>query len=242
MDVRMSDVTQALSAVNLAGPRARDILVRLTDLDCSPESFTYLDAKQAPVAGVPCLLLRIGFVGELGYEMHFPAAYGQDLWDALLKAGEPEAIRPFGLEPQRILRLQKQHIIVGQDTDSESTPFGAAMPWAVKLDKDEDFIGKWALARASEHPAETALVGFTLSDGLVPTEGAVVLGDHGLAAGQVTSARRSRRLGHVIGMAWVPAALASDGASITIADNGSRLTGKVVTEPFYDPQGALLRS
>ena len=145
MDVTLTDITQSLSAVNLAGPRARDILARLTDLDCSPEAFTYLDAKQARVAGVPCLLLRIGFVGELGYEIHFPAAYGEDLWDALLKAGEPEGIRPFGLEPQRILRLQKQHIIVGQDTDSESTPFGAAMPWAVKLDKEEDFIGKWAL-------------------------------------------------------------------------------------------------
>ena len=75
MDVRLTDVTQALSAVNLAGPRARDILARLTDLDASPEAFTYLDAKQARVAGVPCLLLRIGFVGELGYEIHFPAAY-----------------------------------------------------------------------------------------------------------------------------------------------------------------------
>ena len=85
---------------------------------------------------MPCLLLRIGFVGELGYEIHFPAAHGEHLWDALLEAGAPYGIRPFGLEPQRILRLQKQHIIVGQDTDSESTPYGAAMPWAVKLDKE----------------------------------------------------------------------------------------------------------
>jgi sarcosine oxidase, subunit alpha len=242
MDVHLSDVTQALSAVNLAGPRAREILSRLTDTDCSAEAFSYLDARQARVAGVPCLLLRIGFVGELGYEIHFPAAYGEDLWDAVLKAGEGESIRPFGLEPQRILRLQKQHIIVGQDTDSESTPFGAAMPWAVKLDKDEDFIGKWALARVAAQPAETALVGFTLADGVVPTEGAVVLDGRGAAAGQVTSARRSLRLGRVIGMAWVPAALASDGASITIADNGSRLQGSVITEPFYDPAGELLRS
>jgi sarcosine oxidase, subunit alpha len=242
MDVNLSDVTQALSAVNLAGPRAREILSRLTDTDCSAEAFSYFDAGQARVAGVPCLLLRIGFVGELGYEIHFPAAYGEDLWDAVLKAGEGESIRPFGLEPQRILRLQKQHIIVGQDTDSESTPFGAAMPWAVKLDKDEDFIGKWALARVADQPAETALVGFTLADGVVPTEGAVVLDGRGAAAGQVTSARRSLRLGRVIGMAWVPAALASDGASITIADNGSRLQGSVITEPFYDPAGELLRS
>ncbi|MBV8990220.1 MAG: (2Fe-2S)-binding protein, partial [Solirubrobacterales bacterium] len=240
--VQMSDVTQALSAVNLAGPRARDVLARVTELDCSPEAFTYLDARQGRVSGAACLLLRIGFVGELGYEIHFPAAYGEDLWDALLEAGRPDGIRPFGLEPQRLLRLQKQHILVGQDTDSESTPFGAAMPWAVKLDKQENFIGKWALERAAEVPSETALVGFTLSDGRVPTEGAVVLDDRGGTAGQVTSARRSRKLGQVIGMAWVPAALASDGSTITIADNGAQLQGSVVTRPFYDPDGELLRS
>jgi sarcosine oxidase subunit alpha len=242
MNVHLSDVTQALGAVNLAGPRSREILGRLSDLDTSAEAFTYLDAKHARVGGVPCLLLRIGFVGELGYEIHFPTAHGQDLWDAILAAGRPEDIRPFGLEPQRVLRLQKQHIIVGQDTDSESTPYGAAMPWAVKLDKEEDFIGKWALAHAAEHPAETALVGFTLSNGRVPTEGAAVLDQAGVVAGQVTSARRSAVLDQVIGMAWVPAALATDGAHITIADNGSRLEASVTTAPFYDPEGELLRS
>jgi sarcosine oxidase subunit alpha len=242
MDVHLADVTQAVSAVNLAGPRSREILTRLTDLDCSPEAFSYLDARHARVAGVPCLLLRIGFVGELGYEIHFPAAYGEDLWDAILEAGAGEDIRPFGLEPQRVLRLQKQHIIVGQDTDSESTPFGAAMPWAVKLDKEQAFIGKWALAHAAEHPATTALVGFTLDNGHVPTEGAVVLDTLGHAAGQVTSARSSRQLERVIGMAWVPAELAQAGAPITILDEGSRRSASVVTEPFHDPSGKLLRS
>jgi sarcosine oxidase subunit alpha len=242
MDVTLSDVTQGLAAVNLAGPRAREILVRVTDVDCSPEAFAYLDSRQGRVADVNCLLMRIGFVGELGYEIHFPAAYGEHVWDALLEAGAPDGIRPFGLEPQRILRLQKQHIIVGQDTDSESTPFGAAMPWAVKLDKDEDFIGKWALARAAAEPGEFSLVGFTVADGVVPTEGAVVLGAGGTPAGQVTSARRSRQLGRVIGMAWVPADQAAGGATIAIADNGSRLTGTVITEPFFDPTGEVLRS
>jgi sarcosine oxidase, subunit alpha len=242
LDVHLSDLTQALSAVNLAGPRAREILSRLTDADCSAAAFGYLDSRQARVAGVSCLLMRIGFVGELGYELHFPAAYGEDVWDAILAAGAPEGIRPFGLEPQRILRLEKQHIIVGQDTDSESTPINAGMPWAVKLDKDQDFIGKWALARASEHLSETALVGFALPDGHVPTEGAVVLDERGIAAGQVTSVRRSRALDRVIGMAWVPAALAGAGTSIVIADNGRRLSAEVVTEPFHDPAGELLRS
>ncbi len=231
--VHLTDVTQGLGAVNLAGPRARETMAEVCDLDCSPEAFAYLDGKQAEVAGVPCLILRIGFVGEVGYELHFPAAHGEALWDALLATGA----RPFGLEPQRILRLQKLHILVGQDTDSESNPFAAAMPWIVKLDKEEDFIGRWALERFAEQPVETALVGFTVANGHVPTEGAVVL-----PAGQVTSARHSPQLGRVIGMAWVPAEQASDGQRITISDNGLKLEAEVVTRPFYDPDGEVLRS
>jgi len=238
IDARVTDLTQALCAVNLAGPRAREILSGLTDLDVSAAGFGYLDGKQATVAGVPALLLRIGFVGEVGYEIHFPSAYGEHVWDELVAAGA----RPFGLEPQRVLRLQKLHVIVGQDTDSESSPYGAAMPWIVKLEKDEDFIGRWALEHASEHPAETALVGFTMGNGHVPTEGAVVLAHNGGPMGQVTSSRRSRQLGAVIGMAWVPAALAADGATITISDEGARHSATVTTSPFFDPEGEVLRS
>ena len=238
IDARVTDLTQSLAAVNLAGPKAREILAQLSDADVSADAFAYLDSRQATVAGVPALLLRIGFVGEVGYEIHFPAAYGEHVWDALVAAGA----RPFGLEPQRVLRLQKLHVIVGQDTDSESTPYGAAMPWIVKLDKEEDFIGRWALEHAAEHPAETALVGFTMSNGHVPTEGAVVMAQNGGPMGQVTSARRSRQLGAVIGMAWVPAALAEDGATITISDEGARHAATVTTSPFFDPEGKVLRS
>ena len=242
LEVALSDVTQALAAVNLAGPRAREILAGLTEADCSPEAFAYLDARQGRVAGVNALLMRIGFVGELGYEIHFPAAYGEDLWNAILAAGREQGIRPFGLEPQRMLRLEKQHIIVGQDTDSESTPLSAGMPWAVKLDKQQQFIGRWALERAAQTPAETVLIGFTVEDGRLPTEGAVVIDRSGAIAGQVTSARRSERVGRVIGMAWVPSALAEDGQLITISDNGAMLSARVAREPFYDPAGELLRS
>ncbi|MGH2873068.1 MAG: aminomethyltransferase family protein, partial [Solirubrobacteraceae bacterium] len=241
-DVRLTDVTQGLAAINLAGPRARAILTAATDLDCSADGFRYLDAKQARIAGVECLMLRIGFVGEVGYEIHCPAANGRHVWDALIDAGSEHGLRPFGLEPQRILRLQKLHIIVGQDTDSESTPFAAGMPWAVKLDKDDDFIGRWALEHyAGESPA-AMLVGFRLADGEVPTEGAVVLDESGEPAGQVTSARHSPLLEHTIGMAWVPAALARDGAAVTISDAGKQLRAEIQTRPFYDPDGELLRS
>jgi sarcosine oxidase, subunit alpha len=240
--VQLTDLTQGLAAVNLAGPRAREIMAKVTDLDCSNEAFPYLDGQQARIAGVQCLILRIGFVGEVGYEIHFPAAYGEHLWDALMTAGEPLGLRPFGLEPQRILRLQKMHILVGQDTDSESTPFGAAMSWIVKLDKEQDFIGKWALEHYADRPVTTALVGFTLANGDVPTEGAVVLDGGGTPAGQVTSARHSPVLGQTIGMAWVPEAVAHEGARITISDEGRQLDAEIQTKPFYDPDGEVLRS
>jgi sarcosine oxidase subunit alpha len=242
MRVRLTDVTQGLSAINLAGPRARQIMAKVTELDCSSEAFKYLDGKHAQIAGVPCLILRIGFVGEVGYEIHFSAALGEHVWDSLLDAGAEFGIRPFGLEPQRILRLQKMHILVGQDTDSESTPFGAAMPWIVKLDKEQDFIGKWALEHYEQEPPATSLVGFTMTDGYVPTEGAVVTDGAGTPAGQVTSSRYSPVLDRVIGMAWVPAALARDGAQITISDEGRTTQGFVQTKPFYDPEGEVLRS
>ncbi|MEA2177919.1 MAG: sarcosine oxidase, subunit alpha, partial [Solirubrobacteraceae bacterium] len=242
MQVQITDVTQASAAMNLAGPRSREILTGLTDTDVSAEGMTYLDALPAVVGGVSCLVLRIGFTGELGYEIHCPAPQAQDLWDALMQAGAEHGIRPFGLEPQRILRLQKLHILIGQDTDSESTPYGAAMPWIVKLDKDEDFIGRWALERAAEHGAATALVGFSLPDGDVPAEGAAILDPGGAPIGQVTSARHSRQVGKVIGMGWVPVAQASDGATVTISYEGATYEATVQTSPFHDPEGALVRS
>jgi sarcosine oxidase subunit alpha len=241
LDVHLTDVSQGLSAFNLAGPRSREILSGLTTLDCSNEEFSYLDGKRAHVAGVPCLLLRIGFVGELGYELHCPGSLAEDLWDALIEAGEAHGIRPFGLEPQRVLRLQKMHILVGQDTDAESNPLEAAMPWIVKLDKEEDFIGRWALENVQERGDENKLVGFTMTNGAVPIEGAAVVGEGDQPVGRVTSSRFSPKLEKTIGMAWVPAALAQDGTEITLADNGRRLTAEVQTTPFYDPDQERLR-
>ena len=116
------------------------------------------------------------------------------------------------------------------------------MPWIVKLDKEQDFIGRWALEHFAEQTPATALVGFTLPNGDVPTEGSVVLDGAGHAAGQVTSARRSPVLGHTIGLAWVPSSLASDGTRITISDAGRQFDAEIQTRPFYDPDGEVLRS
>ncbi|MBA3787467.1 MAG: (2Fe-2S)-binding protein [Actinobacteria bacterium] len=240
MDVEIVDVTGALAAVNVAGPNARELLGRLTQLDVSPESFAYLDLKEAPVAGVPCLLLRIGFVGELGYEIHCPSPLAGHLWDTLLERGADLGVRPFGLEAQRVLRLEKQHIIVGQDTDSESNALDAGMPWIVKLDKD-DFVGKWALEHFQERGPRERLVGFELEGSAVPAEGSQVVVD-GRPAGRVTSARWSEELQKAIGLAWVPPELAREGARLELRMNGSLQPATVRLQPFFDPEGTRLRS
>jgi sarcosine oxidase subunit alpha len=240
MDVRIVNVTGAVAAVNVAGPNARELMTRLTDLDVGSEAFTYLDAKHAQVAGVPSLILRIGFVGELGYEIHFPSPYGEHVWDAILAQGADLGVRPFGLEPQRILRLEKMHILIGQDTDSESNAFEASMPWIVKLEK-EDFVGKWSLEHVQERGFREQLVGFEMTNGVVPPEGGqIVVG--GRPGGRVTSSRWSSHLGRAIGMAWVPPDLAEDGAEIAIKVDGGVEKAHVRLRPFFDPDGERLRS
>jgi sarcosine oxidase subunit alpha len=241
MDVEIADMTGALAAVNVAGPRARELMQLLTDLDVSNEGVAYLDARQGPVAGVPCLVLRIGFVGELGYELHFASPYGEYVWDTILERGDDLGIRPFGLEPQRILRLEKMHILIGQDTDSESNALEANMPWIVKFDKD-DFVGKWALEHVRARGNREQLVGFEMENGRVPPEGGQVVVEERWPVGRITSARWSPELRKVIGMAWVPAELARDGAHFFVTIDGGFDKAFVRLSPFFDPDGERLRS
>ena len=238
-DVHITNVTGGRGAVNLAGPKARDVLRGLTTCDLSSQAFPYMACREAEIAGVPALLLRIGFVGETGWEIHFPAEYGEYLWTKLLEAGKPFDIRPFGVEAQRLLRLEKRHVIVGVDTDALSNPYEADMAWVAKLDKP-DFIGRNALSRLADAAPQQNLVGFVMNDDAVPQDGAAILVD-GALAGRVTSCRYSPKNGKAVGLAWVVAQSATAGAEIQIRVNGATARARIVEEPFYDPAGERLR-
>lgn len=238
-DVHITNVTGGRAAVNLAGPQARDVLKTLTDCDLSTKAFPYMSCREAEVAGVAALLLRIGFVGETGWEIHFPAEYGEHLWRKLLDAGGAFGIRPFGVEAQRWLRLEKRHVIVGVDTDALSNPYEADMAWVAKLDKN-DFIGRNALQRLSSAPAQQNLVGFVMLDESLPQDGAAILVD-GALAGRVTSARYSPVNGKAVGLAWLAARSTSEGVEIDIRVDGRTARARVVSQAFYDPLGARLR-
>ena len=239
MCAHVNNTTAGYAAINVAGPMARNTLAKLTDVDLSVGKFRYMRSKQGKVAGVPCIFLRIGFVGETGWELHFPSEYGEYMWDALMDAGREYGIAPFGLEAQRILRLEKKHIIVNQDTDSVTNPLESDMEWVVRFEK-EDFIGRGGLLAANERGHREKLVGFVMRDGHVPPDGAAVsIG--GRPVGRVTSSRRSPTLTRGIGLAWVPSELATEGRDIDIRINEGLQPARVTLKPFYDPEGARLR-
>ena len=239
MCAHVANVTGAYAAINVAGPRARDTLAKLTEVDLSPQAFRYMRSAQGDVAGVPAIFLRIGFVGETGWELHFPAEYGEYMWDALMDAGQEYGIAPFGVEAQRILRLEKKHVIINQDTDAVSNPIEGDMGWAVKFDK-EDFIGRAALAAVRDSGARERLVGFEMRDGGVPDDGAPVVS--GFApVGRVTSSRRSPTTGRGFGLVWLPAEMAEEGRVIHIRVDGRIMPADVTFQPLYDPDGKRLR-
>ena len=240
LDVQVLNVTGAFAALNLAGPRARIVMERVTDADVSAQGMPYLACRNFDVAGVPALVLRIGFVGEMGYEIHVPSLYGESVWSAIMDAGADQAIAPFGLEAQRILRLEKQHILVGQDTDAESDPYEAGLGWMVKGDKP-DFLGKRSLQDLERDGPSERLIGFTTDPAWVPPEGASVVHD-GVWVGRVTSARRSAAAGATVGLAWVPAGWANEGTEFEIQFGASHAVARVALRPFYDPDGERLRS
>jgi len=238
-DVQITNVTGGRAAVNLAGPQARDLLQTLTACDLATKAFPYMACREAEVAEVPALLMRIGFVGETGWEIHFPAEYGEYLWKRLLAAGKTSGVRPFGIEAQRLLRLEKRHVIVGVDTDALSNPYESGMAWVAKLDK-ADFIGRNALTRLSGAPPQQNLVGFVMSEDALPQDGAAIL-VNGSLAGRVTSSRHSPKNGAAVGLAWVSTNAAAAGTEIQIRVNGHIAHARVVGEAFYDPAGERLR-
>jgi sarcosine oxidase subunit alpha len=238
LDVDVTNATAAYAGVNIAGPKSRAVLQRLCeDVDLSAEAFPYMGVRTGTVAGVPARLLRVGFVGELGFEIHIPADRGEALWDALIDAGKPEGIRPFGVEAQRVLRLEKGHIIVSQDTDGLTHPYEADMAWAIARKKPY-FVGMRSIDIQNRTGLKRKLVGFTTDDPAagIPSEcHLVVRGEEIL--GRVTSCVLSPSLNKVIGLAYVAPDQAQIGDRFDIKiDEGRIIQGEVVPIPFYDPE------
>ncbi len=229
LDVHVLDRTLALGAINVTGPLASELLRRV-GLDEPPR---FLQHVHADVAGVPCHVLRLSFTGEASFELHHPRTHSVELWQALMAAGSDLGVRPHGLQALFALRLEKGHVIVGMDTEMDSTPRRLNMDWAVKLDKP-DFIGRTALLRTADLDDRRRLFGLTM-DGPAPVEGAPIWVG-GEIVGHVTSSFHSPGLGTTVMLGWQKHTPFAD--TVTIDDRQA-----VVTQPpFYDAEGARARA
>jgi sarcosine oxidase subunit alpha len=237
LDVDIANVTAAYAGINIAGPNARAVIERLdSDIDFSATAFPYLAVRSGRLAGIPVRVLRVGFVGEVGFEIHCPSGFGGKLWDLFFAAGQPFGIKPFGVEAQRVLRLEKGHIIVGQDTDGLTHPAEAGMTWALSKTKPA-YLGKRSVDMQIAKGVGRVLAGFTLPDrnARCPKENHLVI-EGGDIVGRITSAVLSPTLSKVIGLAYLPVSRSAAGSPFQIRVDGGRMVeAEVVPTPFYDP-------
>ena len=173
--VQVEDVTSAYACIGLWGPAARQILQPLTTTDIGNAAFPYMTAQQLAVGSVPCLALRVTYVGELGWELYCPSEFGQRLWDTLWEAGRGHGLVAGGYKAVDSLRLEKGYRVWGSDIGPEANPYQAGLGFCVKLDKGE-FIGRQALLKAREEPAAT--------QARLPGARRPALGRAGLGAGE----------------------------------------------------------
>ncbi len=237
LEIELLNVTSTYAGMNIAGPKSRLVIERIeSDIDFSKDAFPYLAVRRGEIEGIPAIAIRVGFVGELGYELHVPWSRALTIWEELFAAGVDFGLRPVGVEAQRILRLEKGHIIVGQDTDGLTMPRDAALDWAVTTSKPY-FIGKPAIGFAETRAKTRQLVGFRLlnADGPVPEESHLVMRDDTIV-GRVTSVARSAALDGVIGLAYVAPAQTEPGTDFQIkVSDRQNVTARTVQLPFYDP-------
>jgi glycine cleavage system aminomethyltransferase T len=232
--VHVMDRTMSLAAINVTGPLAAQLLGRLG----LAETPRFLSHVRADIAGVPCHVMRLSFTGEAAFELHHPVDRSVELWRALLGSGQDLGIRPHGLQALFGLRLEKGHVIVGMDTELDTTPRRLGMDWAARMDKPS-FIGRAALERTGKLDDHRRWMGFSM-DGAAPVEGAPIRALDGAASGEVignvTGSWTSPLLGKTLMLGWQRRTPFADRVEI---DGREAL---VTPTPFYDPEGHRARA
>ena len=227
--VHVLDRTMSLAAINVTGPLAGELLQRAG----LPNPPRFLGHVRADIAGVPCHVMRLSFTGEAAFELHHPVDRSVELWRTLMDLGADLGIRPHGLQALFGLRLEKGHVIVGMDTELDTTPRRIGMDWAVRMEKPA-FIGRAALERTAKLDDHRRWMGFTM-DGVAPTEGSPIWAD-GEIVGNVTGSWTSPLLGKALLLGWQRRTPFRDRVEI----DGREAV--VSPTPFYDPEGHRARA
>jgi dimethylglycine dehydrogenase len=238
--VRLDKVTTQYGVLVLAGPRSREVLAKVADVDVSNAAFPWLTAKPLSIGAAGVLALRVNFVGELGYEFHHPIEMQNYIFDWLMAAGSEFGIKPFGIRAMDSLRLEKSYKLVGRELSIEYAAFESALDRFVDMKKD--FLGKEALltwrARGLANTLVTLEV-FGVTDADARGSEPVLSG--GVAVGRTTSGGYGWRTGKSLALAMVKPEFSAVGTEVEISVLGEARRAVVIGESAYDAGNGALR-
>ena len=246
-NVKFIDVTEHYGTLSLMGPLSRAILQKTTYGDLSAKSFKFGDAKLIGLKGHPVRALRVTYVGELGYELHVPIHALGDVYDSVMRAGEPMGLKLAGYRAIESLRLEKAYRAWGADITPNDTPLEAGLSWAVKLKGKQDFIGRAALEAQRQKPLQKMLVGFTTERDDVVLVGRETILRNGKFAGYLTSGGYGYTVGKPIGYGYV-----RNGAGVTddyvmagafeLVVAQEHVKASAHLKPLYDPSNEKIKA
>ncbi len=232
-DVVIENASNDYALLALQGPHAQTVLQKVVDIDLNTiKMFRFQDEVSLSQIDAKALISRTGYTGEDGFEIYIDAQKGADLWNLLLEVGKDEGIEPIGLGARDTLRFEVSLPLYGQELSKEITPIEAGLNFAVKVDKDADFIGKEVLKKQIIEGPSRKIVGIEMIDKGIPRTGYEVLVG-GEEIGFVTSGTQSPTLGKNIGMALIDQEYTEVGTEVLIQVRKRQLKAKVVEMPFY---------
>lgn len=227
--VEMKDISDETSLLAIQGPKATQVLQKLTDIDLS--SLDYYTFKKGTFAGVSNVLISAtGYTGAGGYELYFENSHARSIWDAIFEAGEEFGIAPIGLGARDTLRLEMGFCLYGNDIDDTTSPFEAGLGWVTKFTKE--FTNSAELKKEKEEGVANKLVGFEMIDRGIPRHGYEIQDANGTTVGRVTSGTQSPSLQKSIGMGYIRKELAKEGTEIFINIRNKAVKAVVVKPPF----------
>jgi aminomethyltransferase len=243
LDVQVEDVTAAMPHLQVQGPKSREILAPIIDgTDLSQLRYFRFIPEGVKVGGVPCMVSRTGYSGELGYELYCKPEHAADLWNAVLEAGRPHRMRPIGLSAIETLRIESGLLFPDVDYFQHKTdPFEVRLDKLVKLDKPGDFIGKEALGRIAQEGTPRLLTTLRIEGDETPEYGAAITKD-GNEVGIVRSPAKSPTFGEQLAMAAIDRERASEGTKVEVALGDGTVRATVGPFPFYDTQKSRPRA
>ena len=240
--VQFENITNSVGVLVVAGPKARELMQKVSKDDFSNENFKWLSSKKVDIGYAPCTAIRVNFVGELGWELHHPLEYQNHIFDKLMEHGKDLGLKPFGIRAMNSLRVEKSYKLVGTELSIEYSPYESGLDRFIHPNKG-NFIGLEALNKWREKGFQNKLVTMEIHN----VTDADVLGNNPIykdkeVVGRATGGDFGFRLNKSIAIGMVKPEIATTGQKLKIDILGKMHDATILDESPYDPENKLLRA